>query len=306
MGAWTLVYSALLTQTAGLMDEIDGYNAILDRVAARQTREREALRELQAWRDNAVARAQALRVNAVALAPPPSLAVLGEEGRALEQALIRSREDLPLLIDQTVASLEAFAALGAEAIRSPTKIGDARLRAVYESTLQIIRIDLRRLEASAAALTNQHPNRSIIEANIAYYAGLQSLPSYELQTLDGGQPDPAAVAATLRQSAQTMRAEAAEAVTQAERMRREAQLFPAPPEGRDLQRVVIQMMETVPDLAAQYGLLAGTLEQAAAHIEGGGEVTDAWIRQEETAIPIFDQITRLDDRRAQLAAGLQR
>ena len=72
-----------------------------------------------------------------------------------------------------------------------------------------------------------------------------------------------------------------------------------------MQRVILQMMATFPESVRTYGGVAATLDDAAAYIEGGGEVGEAWARQEEAALPMFEHITRQEGQRAQLAAQLR-
>lgn len=300
------IVAAIALLAAGAPAQAEPSTAIIDRFANREIREREALRQMEAWRANAISRAQALRANAVALREPPSLTVFGEQGAALRAALETSRQDLPILIDQMIANLEALAAFGIEAIRSPTKVAEVRQRAIFSSSVQLIRIDSRRISASVAALAPDHPNRSILNATLAYYRALEALPAHQLRLLDGGEADPMSVAATLRQSSREMRALLAQTLADTERMAREIASTPFPPEGRDLQQALRQMMQTYPDSVRAYNLVADTLDRAAAHIEGGGEVLDAWVTQEQAALPIFDQISRLEDQRAQMAASLRR
>ena len=271
-----------------------------------EIREREALRQMEAWRANAISRAQALRANAVALRAPPSLTVFGEQGAGLRAALETSREDLPILVDQMIATFDALAAFGIEAIRNPTKAAEVRQRAIFSSSVQLIRIDSRRISASVAALAPDHPNRSILNAALAYYRALEALPAHQLRLLDGGEADPMSVAATLRQSSREMRTLLAHSLADAERMPGDLASTPLPPEGRDLQRAVQRMMQAYPDSVRAYNLVADTLDRAAAHIEGGGEVLDAWVSQEQAVLPIFEQISRLEDQRAQMAASLRR
>jgi hypothetical protein len=306
IGAWSLEYIEILTQAGAVMDEIDAYTVILDRFASRDLRQREALRQIEAWRANVISRAQALRANAIALRAPPSLTVFGERGAQLENALATARADLPVLVDEMTALLEACADLGAEAVRSPTKAADARRRAVYASSVQLIRIDTRRISANLAALPEQHPSHALLRVTLAYYSGLQSLPAHELRLLDGVESAPTAVAAGLRRSAQEMRAELAQVMPRAESLEREMRATPHPPEGRSLVQALTQMLQTYPETVRVYGLLADTLDNAASNIEGGVEVSEAWARQEEAALPLLDQITRLDNQRAQLAAAFRR
>lgn len=306
IGAWTLDYGALLTEASSVMDEVDGYTAILDRFAAGGVQTRRAREQMQAWRVNAVARAQALRARAVALRAPPSLAVLGADGIVLENAFVVARNDLPALVDEMIVSLEAFGALGEEAIANPTKTATARHRAVYQSSIQLIRIDTRRIAATAAALANDHPNRHIMEATVAYYAGLSAFPTHELGVLDGAQPSPAAVAATLRQSSRDMRASLAQASLQAERMTQHLRSMPAPPEAQQMRLVIIRMAETFPGTVRVYGGLVDSIDAAALYLEQGGDVQEAWVRQEAVALPVFERISQLENERAQLAVQLRR
>ena len=306
IGAWSLEYNAILTQAGSIMDEVNVYVAILDRFASGDLRQRDALREMETWRANAVSRAQALRANAAALRAPPSLEAFGERGPQLENALAMARADLPALIDEMTALLEAVAALGVEAIRSPTKTSDARRRAVYASSIQLIRVDTRRVSATMTALPESHPNRALLNATLAYYSGLESLPAHELRLLDGAESDPSAVAATLRRSAQGMRAELAQVMQLAEGVEREMRARPLPPEASNLRQVLAQLLLTYPETVRVYGQLADTLDNAAVHIDGGVDVSEAWARQEEAALPLLEQISRLENQRAQLAAGFRR
>jgi hypothetical protein len=306
IGVWSLEYSAIITSAAEVMNEVEGYTAILDRVASRQLRTRAALEEMEAWRTNAVARAQAVRANAAAFRPPPSISGISEEMATLEGALVLARNDLPVLIDEMITSLEAWAAYGAEAIRNPNQVADTRLRAVYASGIQLIRIDTRRLSSSMRAAPANHPNRFMIEAMIAYYAGLSLFPLHELRIVDGEQSDPATVAATLRQYAGEMRASLVQAETHAARTAREYAAMPAPPEAQQLRQTVIQMMESYPESVGLYRQLAEGLDTAASGIETGSPIAEAWGAQETAALPVLDQIGRIEERRAQLAAQLRR
>lgn len=306
IGAWTLDYGALLTEASSVMDEVEGYTGILDRFANGDLRARRAREEMQAWRTNAIARAQALRARAVALRAPPSLALLGPEGGVLENAFAIARNDLPALVDEMIVSLDAFAAVGEEAITNPNTAASARHRAVYQSSIQLIRIDSRRISATAAALANDHPNRHVMEATIAYYAGLTAFPAHELGVIEGAEANPAAVAATLRQSGRDMRASLAQASLHADRMAQHLRSMPAPPEAQQMRQVIIRMADTFPATVRVYGRLADTIDNAALFLEQGGTVADAWARQEEAALPVFDQIAQLENERAQLATQLRR
>lgn len=306
VGAWSLEYATLLQQAGEVMDEVDSYTAIIDRFAAREIRERAALEQLEAWRVNTVARGQAVRARAVALRHPPSLSAMGEDGAVLENAFAMSRADLPELIDEIIASMEALAAFGADAIRSPSKISDTLRRAVYSSSMQMIRIDTRRISANAAALSDDHPNKHVMETIVAYYAALGAMPAHELRVLDGEPADPASVGATLRQSARDMRVSLARASRATDQMTREIRNAPAPPDVREMQRTVLQMMESFPATIRVYGQLADTLDAAAARIDVGASVVDVWGEQETAAIPLLDQITQLETERSRLAASLQR
>lgn len=306
VGAWTLEYNAILAECAAVLNEIDAYIAIFERVVNREIREREALRQLEAWRANVVARAEALRASAVALRAPPSLAVMGELGARFDVALAAARADLPSFVDQMAAALEAHAALGAEAIRSPTKISEARQRAVFSSSLQLIRIDARRLAANLAAVPDGHPQAALLNAMLAYYAGFEAFPTHELRLLDSVTIDPMSVAVALRRAAQDMRGHLTEATARTERAERELRSLNLPPEARQLRQAAAQVLQSYPETVRAYGQLADTLDSAAGQIEAGTTVDEAWASHEQASLPILDEIARLDDQRTQLVAGLRR
>jgi hypothetical protein len=306
MGVWAAEYSAHLTAAGELMDEVDGFTAILDQVSAGNLRTRAALDRLEAWRANAVARGQTIRAQAAALRAPPSLALMGPQGTAMEGALAVARSDLVPLIDEMIASLESLAAFGAEAIRSPTKAMDTRLRAVYTSAVQMVRIDERRIRATGLAMPADHPNRSLMEATLSYYTAVVAMPSHELRVLDGAQADHDGLVATLRQSAQEMRTSLAQADGHTQTVISRMRDAPRHPDTENLRRIVLEMSETFPATIALYRQLAGTLDGAANSISGGEAVVEAWAGQETQSIPIFEQAAAYENRRIELAAQLRR
>lgn len=306
IGMWSGEYAAHLTAASALMDEVNGYTAILDQFSAGDLRPRAALERLEAWRANAVARGQALRVQAATLRAPPSLALMGEQGIAIEGAFAVARSDLVPLIDEMIVLLESLAAFGVEAIRSPTKAAETRLRAIYTSAVQMVRIDERRIRATSLALAPDHPNRAIMEATLHYYAAVSAMPSHELRVLDGAPADQDGLAATLRQSAQGMRTSLAQSETHAQSMINQMRNAPRDPSTENLRRLVLEMAETFPASIASYRRLADTLDNAARLISGGESVVNAWATQESMSLPIFDEVTQHENRRIELASQLRR
>lgn len=306
VGMWSAEYSAHLTAATEIMNAVDGFTAILDRFSVGDLRTRAALEELEAWRVNSIEHAQTVRARASTLRAPPSMALMGEQGTAIEGALAVARSDLAPLIDETIVSIESLAAFGAEAIRSPTKAFDARRRAVYTSAVQLVRIDERRIRASVLALPDDHPNRALMESMLHYYAAVSAMPTHELGVLNGGTADPGALAATMRQATQAMRTSLAQADSHAQTSIRAMRDTPVYPGTENLRRVVLEMSETFPASVNVYGRLANTLDTAAASIAGGGDVITSWADQETQSLPLFEEATVYENRRIELAAQLRR
>ncbi|ANP45545.1 hypothetical protein ATE48_06245 [Candidatus Viadribacter manganicus] len=306
MGAWSLEYSGILGEAGRLMDQVEGYTAILDAVGAGSIRKRQAIEQMESWRRTSIARAQAVRERAVALRPPPSLAAMGPDGVDLEAALVLARNDLPLVLDEIITSLDAFAAYGLDAINNRERAVGARLRAIYTSHLQLISIDSRRIRAASRAVATDHPNRFVMEATIEYYRGLAAFGEYGIRALEAPETDTMIVAQTLRDAAVQMRTKLARTETEAQRTLREQRDMRYPPGAETLQRTIIEMTETYPETVRLYRELADTLDTAAAAIEAGGVVSEAWSAQEDIAIPLLERIALVEEQRAQIGAELRR
>lgn len=305
VGVWSLDYNDILTSATSVMDSVDRFVEILDRFDRRELRERAALAALDEWRVDAVQRAEAVRARARTLRMPPSLRALGPVGERMEAAFITGRNDLEPLISEIITNLDAMAAIGRDAISDPGKGVEARQRVFFTSALELVRIDSRRIQAAVAALPEDHPNRSIMRGNLRYYEALAAFPAHELRVLDGGAPDPASVANTLERSAQAMRQELAQSEELIERMLTQARFSPSPPDGANVVRGVISIIETLPETVRLYRGVADSLDQAAMRIRAGATVIDAWASQEGTSLPILEQIARADTERARLAAEIR-
>lgn len=306
VGQWTLEYSAVLGDAGAVMEEMDAYIAILDRFSAGETGAGAALAQLSAWRSNAIGRIDAVKANANNLREPPSLAFLGPSAVGLDRALATARRDIAPLLDEIASMLDEVAAMGAEAIRDPEKGLEARQRAVYGSAIQMVRIDLRRIDANLAALTGDHPNHPIMRATQLYYAALMLVPQHEIDVMNGIAPAPTRVASALRLAGQDMRTQTAQSATLAQRLIDGLRARPLPPGGENIVSMIRDMMATFPDTVRAYNGVADSLDRAAAHIEAGGEVAGASEVHDTAVLPYLQEIERLERVRANLAATIGR
>ncbi|MEQ1617818.1 MAG: hypothetical protein ABL883_05690 [Terricaulis sp.] len=306
IGQWTLEYSAVLGGAGAVLEEIDPFIVILDRFSAGETDSRAALRQIGEWRGNAANRIETVRGNAANLRAPPSLALLGPSAVGLDRAMATARRDLPALLDEIASMLDAVAAMGSDAIRNPEKGIEARERAIYGSVIQLIRIDLRRIDANIAALSADHPNRPIMRATQIYYSALMLIPQHEVDVMNGVEPGPIRVAAGLRLAAQDMRTQTAQCAPLAQRTIDALRTRPAPSGSENIIGMIGDMMATFPDTVRAYNGVADALDGAAAHIEAGGEVADASEVHDAAALPYLREIERLEQVRANLAATIGR
>ncbi len=306
VGQWTLEYNAVLGDAGAVLDEIDPFVDILDRFSAGEINSTPALRRIDEWRRNAADRISAVRTSVADLREPPSLAWLGSSAAGLDGAMATARRDLPPLLNEIANMLDEVAAMGADAIRNPEKGIEARERAVYGSVIQLIRIDLRRIDANIAALPTDHPNRPIMRATQIYYSALMLIPQHEIDVMDGLEPGPVRVAAGLRLAAQDMRAQTAQSAPLAQRMLEGLRARPALPGSENIIGMINDMMATFPDTVRAYNGLADSLDRAAVHIEAGGAVADASEVHDAAALPYLQEIERLERVRANLAATIGR
>lgn len=305
MAAWMLEYSAVLDQGAELMNNLDEYVSILERFEARDISERTALAQLEQWRVNNGTELEAVRALERALRRPPSIAEFGPDAAPLEFALHTARDNLLPVLDEIGAVLEASASMGVEAIRGGRgKSLELRQRAFYQSSLQLVRIDLRRVEIQGAALDQNHPNRPLMIATQRFYAALSAFPLHELAALDGARPDRGALATGLRAAARDMRVQTAQTLVLAAAMRDQMRIQQAP-EMASLARMIARMMETFPASVAAYNGLADGVDAAAACVERSDATLTCWaLLDEQTRAPL-EEIGRQERIRAELVAANQ-
>lgn len=301
IGGWTIDYSAVLAALRQ-SDSTDEFVAILDKFNAGDIAASPALTQIDAWRNRAASRLDTVRNRAGQLRPPPSLTLLGPDGERLGGALTAAYTELPMLIEQSGRVDEAMAEMGVAAIGNPEQGLQTRQRAVFLSSIQLLRLDMVRVEATSAALPAGHPNGFLMQAIHHYYGALIAFPTYELAQLDGGADDRAALASALRRAASGMRRELAQCGPAAERISQSLR-WRQSSETDALTRMMLQMLETFPESVRAYEGLAASLDAAAARIEAGEASLDVWAGQEEEMLPLLDEIARLEGVRARLAMG---
>lgn len=306
MGHWMLEYNAVLAGGGAALDEIDAFVEILDRYSTGETNSTRALRQIEQWRRNAADRMSTVRASAANLRDPPPLAMLGPGSAGLGRAMATARRDLTPMMDEIANMLDGAAAMGVDAIRDPEKGIEARTRAIYGSVIQLVRIDLRRVDANIAALPATHPNRPLLRATQIYYSALILVPQHEIDVVDGIEPAPTRVAAALRLAAQDMRTQVAQCAPLAQRTIEALHASPGLPGSENIVGMVEDMMATFPETVRAYNGVADSLDTAAAHIEAGGEVADASEVHDEAAAPYLQEIERLEQIRVNLAATIGR
>lgn len=305
MAAWMLEYSTVLDRGGELMENLDEFVAILEQFDAGEINERTALARLDRWRVNNRTELEAVRALERGLRRPPSIADFGPSAAPLEFALHTARENLPPVLEEIGAVLEASASMGIEALRGgPGKSLEVRQRAFYQSSLQLVRIDLRRVEVQGAALDQDHPNRPLMFATQRFYAALMAMPTHELARLDGANPDRAALAVALREAARDIRSNTAQTSALASRMR-ETMRWSQSEELEPLTQMIVRLMETFPDSVIAYNGLATGVDAAAACVERGDDTLDCWsVMDEQTRAPL-EEIGRLERVRAEVIARSQ-
>lgn len=301
---WSRDFGAILQQASEPLVGIDSFVQIMDRLGAGQIDAERATAEVEAWRADSLARVARARAAAESLRAPPSFAHLGPEGVRLDAAYEASRDSALPLVHEFERVIVALADFGASAIRDPTKTQDARHRAVLNAAMQLIRVDLSRIDAAAASLSTEHPHQAVQVATQHYYYASIAIVEYALATLDGG-GDRASVVATLRNEASAMRRELDRATTLAARMTETlpAQLAGAPPEFVE---AAMQAFRTYPDTIRAFGGLADGVDVAAASLQRGAHPLDVWADQEIADRPYLDELDRLDAVRQDIIANNNR
>jgi hypothetical protein len=305
MAEWMIEYSTVLDHGAELMNNLDDFALILERFEDGDINQRTALSQLERWRVTNRTEFEVVRVMERNLRRPPSIADFGPSAAPLEFALHTARDNLAPVLDEIAAVLEASASMGVEAVRGdPGKTFEVRERAFYQSSIQLVRIDLRRVEIQGAALERDHPNQPLMTATQHFYAALMAMPSHELARLDGENPDRGALAVLLRQSAREMRVHTGQSAVLASRMR-ETMRWSQSAELAPLSEMIVRLMDTFPASVVAYNGLADGVDAAAACVERGDATLQCWtVLDTQTRAPL-EEIGRLERVRAELIARAQ-
>jgi hypothetical protein len=302
VGAWTVEYQDVLMGIGQPLQGIDTFVQILDDFTNGQTEADDAAAQLEAWRGQGLETLAASRAAAAAVRAPPSLSPLGVQGEALERALRIGRDNLLPTIQEMERVLNAGTELGLAALLDPAKGYEARERAMYAASMQLVRVDRLRVDAHAAALPRNHPNHALVTATGHYYDTLIAVPTLALQELDGG-GDRRALIASLRQSARSMRDELRRANTETEAMVARARMALVG-EYSHIARTLLEAAETYPGSIRAYQGLADGVEQAANALEQGRDVVEVWADQETSDVPHLAEIERLERLRAEQMANI--
>jgi hypothetical protein len=300
-GRWTQEFQAIMTRMNEPLTNMQPYLNALDGFTAGEVSAEDAHAAIDAWRAQGLQTLAEARVSAGALRPPPSFSSLGPEGLALEGALIGARDNLLPTLLEIERVVNAAADMGVAALRDPTKGYDARQRAWYRASAQLVRVDRTRINLAYAGLPQGHPNRFLMAATLHYYDALTAVPDYALQELDGG-GDRVALVRSLRENARAMRVELNRSSVATQQTLERARASQAG-EAVVLLRVMIQTLETYPDSIRAYHGLAGGIDRLADSIESGGDISDAWGNQEESDLPHLTEIDRLERMRAAMIAN---
>jgi len=301
VGRWSQEYLAVINQAVQPLSDIQSFVDILDRFTDGDIRASQARSEIEAWRSQSLSVIALARVAAERLRPPPSLSILGPEGADMDRALQAARDNALPIVHEFESVVNACAELGLEAIRDTSKGFEARQRALLRAQMQLVRVDLGRIDLSVAAVAPTHPTHHVARATQHYYAALLAVPDYALQELDGG-GDRDALVASLRQSAEHMRASLAEATSTSEQIRERLRAQLGGP-AVEVARTGLRVFETYPASIRAYSGLADNIDRVATAIERGDDVLMVWGDQEEWDMPFLNEIDRLDRVRADLLAN---
>ena len=305
MAHWMLEYGEVLEQGGQLMDNLDEFVLILEQFDAGDLTERAALTRLERWRRENRTELEAVRAAERRLRRPPSIALFGAESAPLEFAMNTARDNLLPVIDEIGSVLETSASMGVEALRNGTgKTLEVRQRAFYQSSIQLVRIDLRRVEIQGAALEPNHPNRPLMLATQSFYAALMAMPTYEIAVLDEANPSRSDLARSLRQYAREIRTRSAESGESALQMR-EMMRWGQTNELAPMMQMIIRMMDTFPDTVRAYNGLADGVDAAAVCVEGSRDTLDCWGIMDERTRGALEEIGRLERIRAEIVAANQ-
>jgi hypothetical protein len=302
---WSRDFSAIMQQAAEPLVGIDTFvQQIMDRFEAGRIDAERAAAEVEAWRVDSLAKVARARAAAESLRAPPSSAHLGPDGVRLDTAFAASRDSAAPLVHEFERVIIALADFGVSAVRDPSKAQDARQRAVLNAAMQLLRVDLNRIDAAAASLSTEHPHQAVQVATQHYYNASIAMITYALAALDDG-GDRTAVIATLRSESSAMRRELDRARILAARTIETlpAQLAGAPPEFVE---AAMQAFRTYPDTIRAFSGLADGVDVAAASLQRGAHPLDVWADQEVSDRPYLDELERLDAVRQEIMANNNR
>lgn len=303
-GGWVQDYNTALTRATAVLLNIESFVQIMQSVGDGTLRERQGLRRIEDWRTQARREVAAARALAQQLRPPPSMAVLGERGASIDAMTSVAHETLLPTIDQIGQLAENMADLGVAAIRNPEEAFESRARVLYNSTLQMVRIDRQRIDVARAAMPPDHPNARLMAASALYYDVVSAFATHELARLDGDVGDRVALAAALRRSASNMVTELNHAEIETRNMR-ESLRFGQTPEMEPLITILVRMLETFPASIREYRAIATQVDRAARRVEAGEDTLEVWGDFDEAVAPNFVAIERHDVERARLTTAVQ-
>ena len=301
---WSRDFTVIMQQAAEPVAGIDGFVQIMDRFSAGEINERRAVREIEAWRADSLEAIARARAAAEALRAPPSFAHLGPDGIQLDAAFRANWDSAVPLVQEFERVVVAVADLGVAAIRDPSKLLDSRYRVLLNASIQLLRVDLGRIDVAAASLSRDHPHQAVHVVTQHYYSALITTLSYTLDDLDN-RGDRDAVIATLRRDGANMRQELerAEELVEVTRERLPAMLAGGPPE---LLEATMRAFGTYPDTLRAFKGLADNVDEVAASLQRGDDPLDVWAEQEERDRPYLDELDRLDALRQELIANNNR
>lgn len=304
IGVWMQEYQAVMAEANAPFIEIQTYYAALEGFGEGRVSARNARREIENWNERAMASMDRARAGAASLRQPPRLAAYGPEGLALQRILDATRDNLLPMVTEMERVVEASVSLGLGALDDRAKGLEARERAFYGATVQLTLVDRARIDLSAAMLSSDNPNSALLGATQHYYDSLVSMPRHALEVMDGG-GDRAALIASLREDARSMRVELARGRrVYAESQAQARELLAGP--SIDIGRLMIRMLDTFPPSFAAYEGLAAGIESSVVALESGGDVRDVWAVSEESDRRYLDEIDRLERERAAILAENQR
>ena len=302
VGAWSLQQQRVMDLVIAPLADSARFVEILEAFSSGKAQAEETARALETWRAQGMTTFAQARAAAEALPAPPSLELMGAQGAPLTRIMNAARDGLLPSIHEAERVLNALVDLGLTSLSDPGKVYEVRQRAVLEAQIQMVRVDLARIELNAASLPDDHPNHALMVATEHYYASVLATPLYVLQAMEGG-GDRAALIASMRRSAQSMRQELARADALTQRVVADLRARPNFGEGAGLVRAVLAAAETYPDSIRAYNGLADGIDVAAASLERGADALDVWADQEESDMPHLTEIARLEALRATLIAN---